>query len=202
MENKNFEHALPDGYREELHINASDKKLGLILNLIAIAVMFAVIVGSVLIGSIKHESMEIFTKNPLIDVLIIFVAIMAYMVLHELVHGAAYKALTREKLTFGISWSCAFCGVPNILVYRKATLIAVSAPLVVFTLLLGGLGAALYFVSPYAFLINSIVFGMHLGGCSGDIYLIYLLLFRFKDKETLIKDTGPEQFIYVSKTDC
>ena len=97
-----------------------------------------------------------------------WIAIIAYLVLHELVHGAAYKFLTGQKLTFGITLSVAFCGVPEIYVYRRASLIAVLAPFVVFTLL----GVVLLAVFPGAwtrfFLL--IFLGLHIGGCSGDLY--------------------------------
>ena len=41
------------------------------------------------------------------------------------------------------------------------------------------------------------ILGMHLGGCSGDAYVTLLLWTKFKDKRTLIRDTGPVQYIYV-----
>ena len=119
------------------------------------------------------------------------------IVLHELVHGIAYKTLTGEKLTFGISWSCAYCGVPNIYTYRKTAIISVMAPLVVFSVLFVIALAILYSISPLYYLAVAFVFGMHLGGCSGDIYVLYLLLTKFKNKKTLMRDTGPEQFFYI-----
>ena len=127
------------------------------------------------------------------------VSMIAYIVLHELVHGIAYKSLTGEKLTFGMSWSCAFCGVPNIYTYRRTALISLTAPLIVFSVIFIAIAAVLYFVSPIYYLIVSFLFGLHLGGCSGDIYVTILFLTKFKDKSTLMKDTGPEQFFYVKE---
>ena len=120
-----------------------------------------------------------------------------YIVLHELVHGIAYKALTGEKLTFGVSWSCAFCGVPHVYTYRKTAVISVISPFAVFTLLFIPIILILYPISPLYYLIAAFLFGMHLGGCSGDLYVFYLLTVKFKSKETLMRDTGPEQFFYV-----
>jgi hypothetical protein len=40
---------------------------------------------------------------------------------------------------------------------------------------------------------------MHLGGCVGDDYVTLLFLFKFKDKTTLVQDTGPKQTIYVKE---
>ena len=60
-------------------------------------------------------------------------------------------------------------------------------------------GALLAGISVYTALIT--LLGLHLGGCSGDIYFASLLLFKFKSPDTLARDTGPEQFIYVKKED-
>ena len=55
----------------------------------------------------------------------------------------------------------------------------------------------LYFVNPLYYLLVACIFGTHLGGCSGDLYVLYLLTVKFKDPKTLMRDTGPEQFFYV-----
>ena len=195
---KNFERELPDGYRVSLHINAKAAKFGIIFNAIALVILAVVMVLACL--PLSGRWGEVFDVDPitmLIAYAVFIVADIAYIVLHELVHGAAYKLLTGEKLTFGMSWSCAYCGVPNIFVYRKAALIAVAAPLVLFTLIFLPLTVWLYFTSPIYYLIFAMTFGLHLGGCSGDCYVILLLLFKFKDERMLLRDTGPEQFFFL-----
>jgi len=196
MEGKNFERSLPSGYREIVHLNAKDPKLGLILNFIALAVAFVVMAIAVaaflIFGAVKPM-----VSLPYYWVTGIFaVSILVYLVLHELTHGAVYRAMTGEKLTFGISWSCAFCGVPNIYTYRRTAWWAVVAPLAVFSAILIPLTVLLYFVNPYLFFMSALVFGLHLGGCSGDIYVL-ILLAKHKDPKLLMRDTGPEQFLYV-----
>ncbi|MCQ2399101.1 MAG: DUF3267 domain-containing protein, partial [Clostridia bacterium] len=126
------------------------------------------------------------------------IAIIAYLVLHELVHGVAYKALTHEKLTFGLSWSCAFCGVPDVYVSRKTALVSLLAPFVVFSVLfLSGATVAYLVGDPIAFLYLGILFAIHFGGCVGDLWMTVLLSFRFRDKRLYMRDTGPEQFLYL-----
>ena len=198
---QNFEKELPSGYRQALYINAKSAKFGIIFNLIALAVLVAVIAFAVVSIKLSGRPMtNILEMDPLelliADVVFLFVMV-AYIVLHELVHGAVYKAMTGEKLTFGMSWSCAFCGVPNIFTYRKTALLAVIAPFAVFTLLFIPILILLYFVSPLYYLLAAVIFGTHLGGCSGDLYVLYLLTVKFKDRKTLMRDTGPEQFFYV-----
>ena len=198
---KNFEKELPVGYRQALYINAKNAKFGIIFNLIALAVLIVVIALAIISLHISDRPIPRFLEmDPpqLIVTHVAFIAITsAYVVLHELVHGIAYKALTGEKLTFGISWSCAFCGVPHLYTYRKTVLIAVVAPFAVFTLLFIPILILLYFVSPLYYMIMAVVFGLHLGGCSGDLYVSYLLISKFKNNNTLMRDTGPEQFFYV-----
>lgn len=196
--NKNFEETLPEGYREVYHINAKDAKVGLILNLVSL-VPLAVVAGiAVLIAFLTDMDMDIGGLLEFELSLIIFlVAIIVYMVAHELVHGIAYKSMTHRKLTFGLSWSCAFCGVPDIYCYRKTALVALIMPFAVFTVLLTALVVGMYFVGFIPFLLSALLLGLHIGGCSGDLYMFGLLIFKYRDDALLMRDTGPEQFIYV-----
>ena len=195
---KNFERALPGGYKLVKHINAKDIKFGIIFNLVGTLIAFAVIaLGGILVILNENHGALAFWLLLAPAVFLSLIPALIYMVLHELVHGIAYKRLTGEKLTFGLSWSCAFCGVPKIYTYRRTALIAVLAPFVVFSLLFGILAAVLYFVSLPLYLILVILFGFHVGGCAGDLYVTALLLFKYKHPRTLMRDTGPEQFFYI-----
>ncbi|MCQ2122483.1 MAG: DUF3267 domain-containing protein, partial [Fibrobacter sp.] len=69
---------------------------------------------------------------PVPAVFALAAVMLVYIVLHELVHGAVYKLLTGQKLTFGFKASVAYCGVPDIYVYRRTALAALLAPFVVF----------------------------------------------------------------------
>ena len=197
MKIKNFERELPVGYTQAKYINAKDKKFGILFNLIALVVLVVVMAVAALPLADEEIVMEREPVEMLVIWIVFLVAMVAYIVLHELAHGVAYKSLTGEKLTFGMSWSCAFCGVPSIYTYRKTALISLVAPLTVFTLILLPLTVWLYFVDPIYYLLSAFLFGLHLGGCSGDIYCTILFLFKFKDKRTLMRDTGPEQYFYV-----
>lgn len=198
MKGKSFEKELPEGYRQVLHINAKDLKFGIVFNLIAMVILVLVpavaAIPLIIEGSLPSENVLIVTAIMLVAVMLLVVV---YMILHELVHGIAYKALTGEKLSFGLSWSCAFCGVPSIYTYRKTALIALVAPLTVFTAILLPMTVLLYFVHPYLYIGAAVLLGYHLGGCSGDAYVTMLFLLKYKDKRTLMRDTGPEQYIYL-----
>ena len=196
-QSKLFQKTLPESYCEVYHLDARKPKVGVIMNLIALGVLGIVMAIAYIPVARGGLSLEADIPMALITYLAFLVSIALYTVLHELVHGLLYKCLTGEKLTFGMSWSCAFCGVPHIFVYRRAVLFAVAAPLTVFTVLLIPLTIALFFVHPLCYFASAALFGLHLGGCCGDIYVIFLLLTKYRTRELLVRDTGPEQFFYL-----
>ena len=202
MKTTNFESTLPDGYRQVLYINAKAKKTGIIFTVISLVILAAVMAIAAMPLSLSKACISCAIRDlgatgflRLYGAFIL--SMIAYIVLHELVHGIAYKSMTGQKLTFGISWSCAFCGVPNIYTYRKTALVSVAAPLTVFSLILLPLTVFLYFVNPLFYLASAFILGLHLGGCCGDAYVIWLLCAKFKSPRTLMRDTGPEQFFYI-----
>ena len=206
MKQKEFEKELPSGYQQVFYLNAKSVKVGVIMNLIALVILALVMVVAIILmiltGNSDRGGYYVDDGRFIIAMMVFIVAMLAYIVLHELVHGIAYKWLTGEKLTFGISWSCAFCGVPNIYVKRRVALISCAAPLVVFSIFFLALAGWYLFVNSWYYLLTAVLFGLHLGGCSGDIYIILLMLFRYRNPETLIRDTGPEQTVYVPISDC
>jgi hypothetical protein len=200
--NNSFERALPENYKEVKYVNAKSVKFGLISNLIALIVWFFItallLIPLILNGAFDNiePSYELMFKVFIFGVLFLIGNIL-YMVLHELTHGAVYKAMTKKRLTYGISWSCAYCGVPKLYVYRKTALLAILAPLILFSIIFGAMTLVCYFVSPLFYLLFATLFALHLGACAGDIYVAALLIFKFRDKRALIRDTGPEQFFYI-----
>jgi len=201
MKTKNFEKTLPDGYRQVMHINAKDAKIGIILNLVALLVAAIAMLAFLIPVFMGKMALPLLPEHLMLVCSAYVILTVIFMVLHELVHGAAYKRLTGEKLTYGLSWSCAFCGVPNIYTYRKTAIISLIAPLVTISLFLLPLTIVLYFVHPLAYLTSALVFVTHLGGCGGDAWIFFLFLTKFKNPATLMRDTGPEQFFYVPEQD-
>ena len=195
MKANNFFEELPQGYREVYHLNAKQAKWSIIFTLgsflMALAIILPCILAVDIAGAVSWSS-----YSTAIALIVLCACIIAYIVVHELVHGAAYKALTGSKLTFGITLTVAFCGVPDIYVSRRTALIALLAPFTVFSLLFSALAAGLYFVNHTYYAVVALVLGVHFGGCIGDLYMTCLLLFKYKNKRLLMRDTGPEQFIY------
>ena len=196
MEHVDYEIAVPEGYRETYHIDAKDKKTAMKLTGGAFIIM-VIIVALVVIGAdfslFRMPSLFIYYGVWIVSTLV-------YIVLHELVHGAVYKTLTHQKLKFGITWSAAFCGVPDIYVYRRTAILSLVAPLTVFTVILLPLTVCLRNVDTGWYLASGLLLAIHLSGCIGDMYMTWLFLTRFKDPKTLMRDTGPEQWVYETES--
>ena len=197
----NFERELPCGYKLALNINAKDVKLGIAFTVISLIIFAITLTVAIMPLYLSDKTITYIPENSLLLIWIIIPAMLGYIVLHEIVHGIAYKTMTGEKLTFGISWSCAFCGVPKIFTYRKTAIIAVVSPFAVFSLILLIAMSVLFFVNIVYYLMIALIFALHLSGCCGDLYVLFLLTVKFKNKKTLVRDTGPEQFFYVPDKD-
>ena len=133
---KDFYRELPAGYREDKVVDAKNKKFAVLMNLAAAVIMIAVYVitdfifsGRITLVDLgknanEEDLLKWYLSSVLLPLGIFVVASFAYIILHELTHGVAYKALTGEKLTFGFTKTVAYCGVPNIYVGKKTSLIA------------------------------------------------------------------------------
>ena len=192
MEHKDFEFEVPEGYRQVYHIDAADKKTGIKLTLGAMAILIVVVAVLFVFADLKSLDF-----GKLIEYDLAFIGIaLVYIVVHELTHGAVYKALTHQKLRFGITWSAAFCGVPDIYTYRRTALLSLVAPLTVWTIVLLPLTIWLRGVDTGWYITIGLIFAIHISGCVGDMYVTWLFLTKYKDPRTLMRDTGPEQWMY------
>ncbi len=190
-QSENYTTELPEGYREVYSIDAKDKKTGILLNVAGLAAGGVIFALCWLLIRPKGYLMnyDLRREGILLAVMIL------YLVLHELTHGAAYKLLTGRRLTFGVSLTAAYCGVPDVYVYRKTALISLLAPFVVFDLVFVLL--TLLLPDPWYRLDAALMLALHVGGCSGDLYDTFLYLTKFRDPATLMRDTGPKQTFYV-----
>ena len=195
-----FEPELPSDYREVRVIDAKDKRTIVMLNVVAVVLAILVLaISYVLLAptygwgekDVFARDLDAFAETRMLT---LAVALLGYMVAHELLHGLVYKVLTGHKLTFGVTLTVAFCGVPEIYTYRTCTLASLLAPFLVFDLVFG---VPLAFVGSVDAILLSLLLAAHVSGCSGDLYDVGLLLFRYTNPRTLVNDDGPSQRIYV-----
>lgn len=191
---ENYYEELPEGYKEAKVLDAKDGKFALWLNLASFP-MAAVVLIPCYFKVKTYWEQEINSKEVILGCFCFLIAMIAYLVLHELTHGLFYKIFTKKKLTFGITLSCAYCGIPKGYVNKKTSFISTAAPLVIHSiwmiLLICLLPANIWCI------IVSLLFAVHFGGCSGDLTVMYLLL-RFP-KDVLVNDTGPKQTFYIKE---
>ncbi|MBR4335400.1 MAG: DUF3267 domain-containing protein [Clostridia bacterium] len=198
---KYYTKELPDGYQPAKTVDVGEKRFAILMNLAATLLTAVVGVGGFFLkfagdpGSAIPDLSNVWLFEGWLFA--ILVSLIVYLVLHELTHGIVYKILTGEKLTFGLKLSCAFCGVPDVYVTRKTALLALLAPFTVFSVA---------FLVPFFLLSGSlsfsflVLFSLHFGGCAGDLYDTFLLLFRLKGN-LLMRDTGPRQTFYIRSGD-
>lgn len=198
---KYYTKELPDGYQPAKTVDVGEKRFAILMNLAAALLTAVVGVGGFFLkfagepGSAIPDLSNVWLFEGWLFA--ILVSLIVYLVLHELTHGIVYKILTGEKLTFGLKLSCAFCGVPDVYVTRKTALLALLAPFTVFSVA---------FLVPFFLLSGSlsfsflVLFSLHFGGCAGDLYDTFLLLFRLKGN-LLMRDTGPRQTFYIRSGD-
>ena len=94
MEHIDCEFAIPERYQEIYHIDASDKKTAIKMTLGALAILVVMIALLFVCADLSKFD---FSRILLYDGIWI-AAMLVYIVLHELVHGAVYKALIASGL--------------------------------------------------------------------------------------------------------
>ena len=182
---KNFYKELPVGYKEIKVIDAKDKKTIIIMYSLSIVLFLAAILPFFLL---KPINISIENSTDIIGPMVLMIGGMfGYIILHELVHGFWYKILTKEKLTFGITLTVAFCGVPNIYVNKKTALLAITGPFLLFSLIL--IPILIIIPANLTYFVLVMIFG-----CSGDLYGTFYMLTQ--NNTLLMNDTGPKQTFY------
>jgi len=185
---ENYYHELPEGYKAIKSIDAKDKKTIIWFNLVAIIMMVIAALPFLVLKPVDMSNRDMYIPF----VLIVSIGMIAYIILHELTHGLIYKIYTKQKLTFGLTLFVAFCGVPNIYVSKKVSLVSVLAPFVLYSVIL--IPTLILMSANYLYLAFIIIFAVHFGGCVGDLYVTNVLL-KLKGK-ILMNDTGPKQTFY------
>jgi len=190
---KTYEKELPAEYVEVGRVDATDKNFATKLTIASFVLLlpFAIWVGVLCGLGQKRGTLDL--KALWDGSWIPLLAIVLYLVAHELTHGIAYKLMTGEKLTFGLTLTVAYCGVPDIYVYRRTALISLLAPFVLFSVIFGGLTI---FTTGIQHIYWLVVFGVHFSGCAGDLYDTWLFLTKYRDESTLMRDSGPTQWFY------
>lgn len=175
---------LPDGYKEIHTLDMQkDKKLSFWLN------FFASVVGIGLIA-IPWISISNPFAQPTWMWLIILAADIAYVVLHELVHGITMKIVGTKKVSYGFTGLYAFAGSKDY--YDKTAYLTIAlAPVIV----LGVILAVVQMFTPVEFFwIPWFIQVTNLSGAAGDAYVT--AKFSKMPKDILVTDYGVGMTVY------
>lgn len=177
---------LPEGYREIFSVDLQqDKKLAIGINVAAALVVVALGVGMhFLVPITALFSMERGLGPYLLRFGVLLVAYVAYIVLHEAVHGIAMRMCGTKKVRFGFTGLYAFAGSDDY--YGKKSYIFIAlAPVVLWGIVLG----VLCLLLPREwFWVAWLVQVTNLSGAAGDIYVT--CKFARMPADILVRDRG------------
>lgn len=181
---------LPRGYSEIFNVDLqNDKKKALLVNGISLLIMIPMFIIGEFIAPLKSFlNSEIGTMFGTVCVL--FVGIIAYMVLHELVHGICMKHFSGTKPHYGFTELYAYAGSDAYFNKRDYIIIAL-APVILWGIVLLILNLVLpmeWFWCVYFIQICNI------SGASGDIYVT--CKFSKMPADILVQDSGVAMRVY------
>lgn len=187
---------LPRSYRAIHHIDLrSDKRLSLFLNLGALLIAVGLVLLGIAIRPLPlHDPAALITKHPL-QLGTAVVGAIAYIFLHELVHGIMIRLFAHVRPDYGLTGLYAYAGSRKAYFARLPYLVIALAPVVFWGLVLLLLNLVLpgdWFWPVYFIQITN------LSGAVGDLYVTRLILFVVP-KDTLVMDTGVEMTFYSAR---
>ncbi len=181
---------LPEGYKEIKQIDLQkDKKLAGLVNGLAFIVMAAMVIPMLFIVPIKSFMADgkIFY---LVKLGVVVVGMIAYIVLHELVHGIVMKYYSKIKPTYGFTGMYAYAG-SSAYFCKKHYIVIALAPIVLWGVVLFILNLL---VPTGWFWVVYLIQMMNISGAAGDLYVS--VSFSKLPEDILINDTGVSMTIY------
>ena len=177
---------LPEGYREICAIDLQkNKKMALVVNLLAIVIAALLAIPMHYVVPISSLfSMENGMQSYMFRFVGMFVLLILYMVLHELVHGIAMKMCGTKKVKYGFTGIYAYATSNDF--YDKKTYIFIAlAPVVLWGIVLAVVNM---FVSLEWFWVVYFIQISNLSGAAGDLYVT--VKFSRLPSDILIQDYG------------
>lgn len=183
---------LPMGYRQIFSVNLQkDKKTAMVIN-----------IGAVIIGIIMAVPMHFYISitslfdfsqgmgNYLARFIVLMVSMIAYIILHEAVHGVAMKICGTKKIKYGFTGLYAFAGSDDFYDKRSYIFIAL-APVVLWGIVLAVINC---FVPESWFWVVYLIQIANISGAAGDIYVT--AKFSKMPNDILVKDIGVGMTVY------
>lgn len=182
---------LPENYQKSFQIDLQkDKKLALLVNILALVIFVAVFALGAVIAPIKD-----FWADSGRIMLLYLVGYLVYLVLHELVHGLFMRIFGRVRPHYGFTGLYAYAGSDDYF-GRDHYIIISMAPVVVWGIVLAVLSAVTWGTS--LFWVMYLLEAGNLSGAAGDFYVTFRCLKLPKD--ILVQDSGVNMTVYTKNT--
>ena len=178
---------LPENCRELCTIDLEkNKKQYYIVNALSVALGLIVLVPAWLLAPDGAG----FTRG-LPELLLLLAGIVAYVILHEAVHGVCFWYFSKEKPHFG--WKNVYAYAASDCYYRKAPYLVIAlAPVVLWGVVLAVLAAVLPVECYWTVQLIQL---MNISGAAGDLYVTWLFLRM--PKELWVIDAGINMRVYI-----
>lgn len=190
MQMKNFAE-LPEKYLQILEIDLQkNKRLAILLNGASLLVAAAMIIPVLFFKSVTLLFDMSNMTMYFVRFGVILLGLVAYMILHELVHGIFMKVFSGVKPTYGFTGLYAYAG-STAYFCKKSYIIIALAPVVIW-------GAALSvlrdFVPDSWFWVVYFIQVCNVSGAVGDFYVT--IKFTGLPKDILVNDSGTSMRVY------
>ncbi len=187
---------LPDEYRPiQTIVLQKNRKTAILVNLFSVLLAAAMIVPALFAVPFNLFHMEDGRMAVYFARLIVLIAaLLAYLVLHELVHGVFIWFFSGRMARFGFTGLYAYAGSEAY--FKKSSyLIIALAPIVVWGAVLLLLN---FLVPPDWFWVIYLLQAMNVSGAAGDLYVA--VLFARLPKNILVQDSGVAMTVYAPKS--
>ena len=184
--------SLPDGYREICSVDLKkDKKAAVCVNLLAIAIaVILVLPMNAVVPFYRSLVSQTDIKDILIKYVVLLVLMVLYIILHELVHGAAMRLCGTKQVKSGFNGMPASAGSADYF-YNTAYIFIALAPIVLWGVVLAVVNIL---VPAEWFWVIYIIQVLNLSGAAGDLYVS--VKFSRLPRDILVQDYGIGMVVY------
>ncbi|MBQ7837948.1 MAG: DUF3267 domain-containing protein [Clostridia bacterium] len=188
---------LPENYTKLLDIDLQkNKKLALLVNLLGLAIIAVMVVAAHIFNPVSM----IFDMSEGLGVYfarfaVIAIGAVAYILLHEIVHGICMKHFSGMKPTYGFTGLYAYAG-SKAYFNKRDYIIITLAPIVVWGIVLAVINV---FVHESWFWVVYFIQIINVSGAAGDIYVT--VKFSKLPPDILVNDTGVAMTVYTKENE-
>ena len=182
---------LPEGYEKIYSVDLQkNKKLSLLVNGIAVAIMLLMVVPMRLLVPIRATFSPENLGAYFGKIALTFALVILYVVLHEAVHGVAMKICGTKRIKYGFTGVYAFAGSSDY--YGKGAYIFIAlAPVILWGAVLAVVNV---FLSPEWFWVVYFIQINNISGAAGDFFVT--AKFSRLPKDILVQDHGVGMKVY------